>query len=264
MTTKKISATAIVAIRNGAFYVNKLFDHMRSNGVSLAVIDNGSEDDLLEIVEQNLDVIETVIELPFHGKFNLTEQLEAKKDLADSLTSDWIIHLDVDELLFSNIEGERLADAISRVDEGGFNTINFNEFVFLPVSSIRNFRPDNFHLMSRYYFFEPKKQRLLRAYKNELRTMVSSGGHEVEGHSNVYPQNMIMRHYMFQNKEHTKTKYRDRRYPDQDIQNRFHGNRKILQNREIFLPDRKSLLKAGKNQWILDTSKPKNSHFWSW
>lgn len=264
MISKTQNIIAIVAIRNGAFYLPRLCQHARHNGFSLAIIDNDSEDNIQELIKQNSDVIKTTVRLPFHGEFDLVEQLNAKESLAKSLAADWLIHLDVDELLYSDTENETLQTALTRVHDAGFNAVNFDEFVFLPVQRLKQFTPNNYHTMNWYYFFEPKPNRLIRAFHKSLKTQVASGGHNVDGDLKLYPQSMTMRHYMFENRKHAKTKYKNRLYSDQDLDKKFHGNRLRMQNKELYLPAKKHLTRALKGEWSLDKSQPKIKHFWEW
>lgn len=264
MINKHFKITAIVAIRNGTFYFPKLCQHARDNGLSLAVIDNGSEDNLQELIKLNSDIVESSMMLDYDGKFDLVKQLEAKESLALELNADWIIHLDVDELLYSDIKNETLQVALNRVHEAGFNAVNFDEFVFLPVQRLKRFNSNNYNTMDRYYFHEPKPNRLIRAFHKKLKTEVVSGGHNIEGEVKLYPQNMIMRHYMFENSKHARTKYKNRIYSDQDLDKNFHSNRLLLQNKELYFPAKKQLLRTSKDQWQLDKSNKKTKHFWEW
>ena len=264
MPFNDLSVIAIVTIRNGAYYFNRLCTHLNKNGIALAVIDNDSDDNLQELIEKNKETVISSTMLAYEGHFDLTKQLRAKQSLAGTLKADWIIHLDVDELLFSDVPGETLNDAISRVDSLGFDAINFDEFVFLPIKLLSDYSSDNFHQMRWYYFFEPRPKRLIRAFKSNLETRIDSGGHDVVGVQNLYVKNMIMRHYMFENRSHLETKYRDRTYSNIDMKNRFHGNRLLLQSKPTILPSRKRLVRAKKSAWILNSSAPKTTHFWQW
>ena len=259
-----INVTAIIAIRNGSFYFLRLCEYARKNGINLAIIDNDSQDNLQDLITQNKDVVIKSKTLKYEGYFDLTQQLKAKESLTKELDCDWIIHQDVDELLYSNIKGERIADALKRVHELGFNAVNFDEFVFLPLERFKKFHSDNYHKMKWYYFFEPAKSRLMRAFHRSLKTKINSGGHKLEGDINLYPENFCMRHYIFKNREHAKTKYKFRNYSALDLENRFHRNRLPLQNNEIYLPSKKSLHKYNFKDWVLDKSKPKSNHFWEW
>ncbi len=263
-SNKKFKVTAVVAIRNGSFYFPRLCKHARDNGILLAVIDNDSEDNLQDLIVENSDVVIKSERLKYDGYFDLVKQLEAKERMIQTLTTDWVIHLDVDELLFSDTHKEPLVDALLRVQNAGFNAINFDEFVFLPIERIKRFHSENYDTMNWYYFFEPRQNRLVRAFRKNLRTQITSGGHNVEGEVKLYPNNMIMRHYMFENRKHAKKKYRFRQYSIQDIENKFHGNRTPLQNNKLAFPTKKSLKRSALSDWSLDKSDPKKNHFWQW
>ena len=264
MTVKQVKITAVVAIRNGAFYFPKLCQHARQNGFTLAIIDNDSTDNLQTLIKQNSDVIEYSTMLKYDGKFDLIKQLEAKENIIRRITTDWVIHLDVDELLYSNIENESLQKSISNAHHAGYNAINFDEFVFLPIQRFKSFDSSNYHTMDWYYFFEPKPNRLIRAFNKSLKTDVRSGGHNVAGDLKLFPQSMIMRHYMFENRKHAKVKYRDRLFTDRDLEHNFHKNRVSMQGKQLFLPAKKKLSRVLNGQWVLDKIELKTKHFWEW
>lgn len=258
------SVIAIVAIRNGVYYLPRLCQHARENGYQLAIIDNDSKDNLLEITELNKDVIAYVENLPYDGCFDLLAQLEAKALLTKKVNADWVIHLDVDELLYSNVEGETLQQAFFRVQTEGHNAVNFDEFVFLPLERFKRYDSDNYHQMCWYYFFEPRPVRLVRAFKAELQIKPQSGGHNVQGEAKIYPTNFVMRHFMFENRSHVKKKYLTRTYSDSDIKSKFHGNRLVIRGQKLSLPSRSRLHKASPDDWLLDKTNPQTKHFWQW
>jgi len=261
---QEFSVTAVVAIRNGSFYFEALCQHARDNGIYLAVIDNDSDDNLQSLIVKNKDIVIKSTFLKYHGYFDLTQQLEAKENLIKELDCDWIIHQDIDELLFSDVKGERLADALERVHQSGFNAINFDEFVFLPIERFKGFKSTNYHTMKWYYFFEPRKNRLMRAFHRTLKTQIESGGHKLDGDIKQYPYNMCMRHYIFENRKHAQKKYQGRNYSKQDIENKFHRNRMLLQGQNLYLPSKRNLKKNASDNWDLDKSDPKSTHFWEW
>ena len=118
--------------------------------------------------------------------------------------------------------------------------------------------------MGWYYFFEPKPNRLVRAFHKDLKIDIFSGGHNVEGNLNLYTENMVMRHYMFESRTHAKRKYKNRFYSEQDLKKKFHLNRALMQNKRLCLPPKKKLLQASSDEWCLDKSKPEIKHFWEW
>ena len=126
---------AIVAIRNEAAYIANCLRHLIRNGVDVAVIDNESTDGSQSIYlsAEFSDSLKAVKHLPFKGAFHLEQALSAKQALIDELETDWVIHIDADEIMHSYREGETLRASIERVNSAGYNAIDFNEFVFLPV-----------------------------------------------------------------------------------------------------------------------------------
>jgi glycosyltransferase involved in cell wall biosynthesis len=127
--------TAVLAIRNEEAYLANCLRHLGRNGIDFVIIDNGSSDTSAEIYRRsefaaNLDDVQ---DLPFAGAFSLSEQLRRNMEIIGKLHTDWIVHLDADEVMHSYREGETLNEALSRLDAEGWNAANFDEFVFLPV-----------------------------------------------------------------------------------------------------------------------------------
>src|ERR1700688_5162437 len=87
-------------------------------------------------------------------------------------------------------EGEGLRDALSRLDAEGWNVVNFDEFVFLPIE--RDYQPEMWgrQPISYYYFFQPSSPRLMRAWKrNGGFSSAAFGGHLLAG-SNLRPPDL--------------------------------------------------------------------------
>ena len=124
---------SIIAVRNGADYIEGCLEHLLSNGLEVAVLDQMSNDGTYEICQQfKGDGLCHLSRYEYPGYFSLKEQLLEKQKLIYQLKTDWIVHQDVDELLESAVQGINLAETIQYADWGGFNAVNFNEFVFIP------------------------------------------------------------------------------------------------------------------------------------
>jgi hypothetical protein len=67
--------------------------------------------------------------------YNWTDLLKRKEELALELDANWFIHHDVDEFRESPWEGVSLRDAIFRVDQQGYNAIDFTVLNFFPVDN---------------------------------------------------------------------------------------------------------------------------------
>ena len=104
-------------------------------------------------------------ELPFTGTLELRRQLEKKEEVIANLSADWVIHLDVDEIMHSYHEEETINQAITRVAHEGFNVVDFDEFVFLPIEEEYQNSNSGIPSLRWCYFFQPNKPRLMRARK---------------------------------------------------------------------------------------------------
>jgi hypothetical protein len=251
-------------------YLANCLRHLLDNGISFAVIDNGSEDGTTEILRRP-DLRRGLVafeKLPFNGTFALELILQAKEKLALRVDAEWIIHLDADEIMHSRRAGESLHDAIARLAAEGANVINFDEFVFLPIDE--DYVPDiaGPQLMRHYYFFEPAPRRLMRAWKSRAGlSMSGTGGHKVTG-SDVFlaPESLALRHYIFRSQEHAFHKYVRRLYPEREVHElRWHRNRiKVPVERFRFPPAVAMQRLDSPSSRALSKAHPKTNHYWQW
>lgn len=259
---------AVLAVRNEEHYLANALRHLARNGVSFAVLDNGSEDKTAEIAnrgefKRHLLGFQSIA---FCGEYDWSTLLNAKMALIERIEADWVIHCDADEIMHSYLEGETLAEAIKRIDAGGFNAIDFNEFVFLPVD--RNYEPDidGEQPILSYYFFQPSTPRLMRAWKKSARlSMARSGGHILEGDVRLSPESMALRHYIFRDQQHAFDKYNSRRFASGDVARGWHGNRIGVEKARFCFPAREALhfLRSAKDRDLI-RSAPRPSHYWQW
>ena len=259
--------TAVLAIRDEAAYLANSLRHLVRNGINFVVLDNGSSDGSADIYRRRefaANLID-VQELPFAGEFSLSEQLQRKMAIVDALETDWVIHLDADEVMHSYRSGEALHDALSRLDADGWNVVNFDEFVFLPIDA--DYVPDGpeHQPMSFYYFFEPRSPRLMRAWRKASGfSMAASGGHSVAGPGvRLAPEHLALRHYLARNQEHAFDKYTTRRFAEAELAIGWHRAR-AGQPREAFrLPPPGALKRVSDTaDRELDRSDPWTAHYW--
>jgi glycosyltransferase involved in cell wall biosynthesis len=258
---------AIIAARNEEAYIANSLRHLIANGIYFAILDNASTDSTVEIAtgaefRSHLVGIE---QIKYAGVCNWVHILQRKMEVVDSADADWVIHLDADEIMHSYRPRERLADAIRRIDEQGFNVVNFDEFVFLPVDF--SYAPDirGPQSLCRYYFFEPFAPRLMRAWKKAAGlSMVDSGGHVLSGPDiRLAPETMALRHYIFRDQHHAFDKYAERRFAPEELARGWHGNR-ITQPMEAFrfpAADRLRALESAESH-MFDRSLPVKHHYW--
>ncbi|HEX3918379.1 MAG TPA: glycosyltransferase family 2 protein [Caulobacteraceae bacterium] len=259
--------TAILAIRNEAAVLGACLRHLVRNGVRIALIDNGSDDDSPRIygAPEFASHLVEVQRLPFTGAFSLEAQLSAKHALAERLGGGWIIHLDADEMMHSYRPGETLAAAFARIGAAGWNAVNFDEFVFLPIERDYPGAADGFPDLHLYYLHEPGTPRLMRAWRTGSGlSMQASGGHHLEGADlRLAPESFALRHYMFRSQAHAYEKYPRRAFERSEIDRGWHTSR-VGQPRERYrFPAAEQLKRlADVNDRRLDKSDPWSRHYW--
>lgn len=266
-----VSCVAIVAVRNEARYLPTLLKGLLDQGIDVVVLDNDSDDGSKDIFDSFAgDGRLRVERLPWSGSYDLAQQLRAKQAVIAKLTQQWVISLDADEWPQSPVSDERLREGITRINRLGYNAINFDEFVFLPVSRAAaedegnyDFRRENLH----YYFFAPFPQRLMRAWRIDGGfSNVDSGGHKLTGHGlNVAPENFILRHYIGLSQAHIMDKYSRRVYSKANQARGWHGNRVGLTAAQLQFPRPQQLHQLSDfRDKRFDRSRPQKKHYWSW
>jgi len=222
---------ALLTVRNEELYLARCLEHLIANAVDVCVIDNDSTDSTRRIAEAFLG--RGVIRLdtiPYHGAFALLPILQNEQRLARDIDADWFVHHDADEIRESPFAGATLKQAVEKVDAEGYNAINFDEFVFMPISEHERFEGrDYVKDMRCYYYFRPKRQHRLNAWKSTGAPvdLCASGGHRVQfAGRRAYPTDFIMRHYIALSWEHLATKYASRRYSTEEVRDlSWHGSR---------------------------------------
>src|SRR4051794_40018527 len=92
--------TAILCVRNELPYLRFVLPYLASEDIGVVLIDNGSTDGTLDAVRNgDFPNVLRVEGFPYVGSFDLSGQMHIKTTLAKSLTSDWLIHHDADEIL---------------------------------------------------------------------------------------------------------------------------------------------------------------------
>jgi glycosyltransferase involved in cell wall biosynthesis len=257
---------ALMTIRNESLYLKHCLEHLAKNQVQVCLIDNQSTDLSKEIAENFYP--ETVVHmetLPYRGCFELEAVLNREQAMAQILEADWFLHCDADEIRHSPYPDLNLCNALNRVDQAGYNAVNFDEFVFLPcVEDDQGYEGQNYVTHMRYYYyFDPGTHRRVNAWKNTGQPvdLVSSGGHRVQFPGIcVYPENFIMCHYIGLSREHLIQKYATRKYAENEMQERgWHRKRAAFVPEKLCLPSRKQLKKRQPEE-VWDRSDPWTRH----
>lgn len=266
---KELRICAIIAARNESQYLETLLPILAEQNIDVAIIDNESTDgskDLFSKFTNNPIIIQET--LPFRGFLSMPEVLAAKQEICKKIDHDWVIHHDPDEIMEHFQPGKSLRDAICEADELGYNAINFDEFVFIPRPGSDYFQGNYYTEVLHYYFFEPSRNRLNRAWKRVMQFRNdASGGHRLEGNSLlIAPENHILRHYIVLGEEHARRKYLNRSFDKIDLARGWHGNRLNFTHENLLLPSESNFLceleKYNSKDFCGD--KPTAKHFWQW
>jgi glycosyltransferase involved in cell wall biosynthesis len=262
-----VKVTAVLAVRNEAPYLRNCLRHLCANGVAFAIIDHQSTDNSAEIYgSSEFDAFRAgVWTMPFTGAFSLRAQLHRKMEVIDELETDWVIHLDADEMIHSYRDGERLVQAVERLAAQGFNVINCDEFVFLPVDNDYLDEADGFPPLHYYYFFEPAPHRLMRAWrKRDGFSPLDGGGHRLTGGGlELAPEHLALRHYMVLSQDHAFRKYADRHFSQNEVADGWHAQR-VNQPVDAFRFPRSDQLEYLQDvtSRALDRRRPWAAHYW--
>jgi glycosyltransferase involved in cell wall biosynthesis len=256
---------ALLAVRNEELYMSRCLEHLYQQGVETCVIDNDSTDKTIAIAQKYMGRgVFRIEKKEYPGFYDWAGLLQMKQKLAREIDADWFIHHDADEIREASAPYKTLRNGIEFVDREGYNAINFDEFVFVPVSDNESFEGKDFvEAMRYYYFFEPGQLRRVNAWKNvgQPVDLIASAGHAVrfEGRK-VFPVNFVLRHYIALSREHAIRKYgKERIYSVSEIKERgWHALRAGFMPSRLQLPARGQLKCVDDRVW--DKSEPWKAH----
>jgi glycosyltransferase involved in cell wall biosynthesis len=272
---------ALLATYNEQRFITACLDHLRSQGVSVYVIDNESTDNTVALAQPYVGKGVLGIEtFPRDGVYRWKRILERKEQLAETLDGDWFIHLDADEIRLSPWPDRTLQEAISEIDSRGYNTINFFEYTFIPTQEFPDHDSPEFQATMRWYYpYKTNTVHGLKAWKRpavsgRFRTAMSvlrlgrkpaelawSGGHRVRFRGQrIYPESFPMRHYLFLSIPHAIEKYVDRKYDEKEVESGWHQWRAKINTDAMRLPSI-SELRTYSSDERLDPSNPRTRHY---
>ena len=237
---------AVLAVRNEQRFIGSAIDHLVAQGVEIYVLDNGSDDDTVDIARERAGCRLVGLEhVPFDGVHRWRELLRRKEELFRTIGADWVMHVDADEHHVPPPGFATLADAFAAVDADGHGLIESAEFTFIPtVEEPDHDHPDFAHTLRTYYHFHPRPQHLVRSYKVGAAPIeiAWSGGHRPReaGGPGRSPMVFGMRHYLFLSAEHAALKYGMRRFDDLELADGWHSWRTTVAS-EVPLPPAQAL-----------------------
>jgi hypothetical protein len=222
------SATAFVCVYNEADILHWVLAHLVHQGLHVHVIDNWSTDGS-DTIAHEFPLV-GFERFPVEGPsqyYSWTPLLERVDALAAQSTSDWCMLNDADEIRRTNREGERLLEGFQRVQQQGYNTINFQVYHFKPTDDNYQGNPE-WHFQ--YYSLDSGDCHApqLKAWRNthQYVNLSQYGGHTVKfpGMS-IFPEKFILKHYPLRTSEQAARKVLRERLPRYDpceLEKRWH------------------------------------------
>lgn len=264
VASRPLRIVAMLQVYNERRFLAGCIEHLHEQGVGVYVIDNQSTDDTLAIAERYLGRGVIGIEtLRRDGVFALRAQCRRQEELASTLDADWLIHHDADEVRVSPRRGQTLAEAITEVDEAGFNAVNFLEFTFVPTREY----PDHDHpafrsTMRWYYPFLPRFPHRCNAWKMQDSPvdLATEAGHVVRFPGlRMAPMSLFMRHYLCLSRAHAVEKFVARRFAADELGEGWFGWRDRIAEDDLEFPSVTDLrFFAGDH--LLDPTGPRTHH----
>jgi hypothetical protein len=259
-----VRVTAILASYNEHRFLAGCLEHLVRQGVDAYLIDNGSTDGTVALAERYRGRGLVGLEhFPRAGVFDWEAILARKDQLAATLDTDWVMHVDPDEIHLPPRSDTTLAETLAEIDAAGYNAIDTQEFSFIPTrESPDHDHPDFQRTMRWYYPFRPRSPFAMRAWKrrSEGVELAAEGGHSVAFPGlRLYPQLFRVRHYVFLSVEHAIRKYVTKRYAPDAVARGWHEWRASLSPEMIVLPSERTLRRYTSDA-DLDATSPRRRH----
>jgi hypothetical protein len=258
---------AVLAVRNERPYLANCLSHLIESGIDFAIVDNDSTDGSSELIHNRefSPHLAGYHRHPFSGTFSWEQILQAQERLLRNIDADWHLLLAPDEVMHSYVANESLSDAIERLDQQGYDVINFDEFVFLPVDS--DYAPDTKGMqpLKYYYFHERYHPMHMRAWRKASGlSHVSGGGHRFERSDlRLAKESFALRHYIFRNQAHALEKYAKRKFAANELARGWHRNRAEQVVDHFAFPPIAALNCLGSPlDRHLDRTNPWKVHYW--
>ena len=173
--------------------------HLHQQGLQVYVIDNWSTDGSAEIAKSF--PLAGYEKFPSDGPscyYPWKPLLRRVEALSRECAATWIVHHDADEIRRSPVPGERLIDALARLDAAGYTAIDYEVFHFMPIDDGYQGDPENYF---RHYTQDHADRRRthVKAWKRigaEPLRLAETGGHWGPSRFvNIFPGKFILKHY---------------------------------------------------------------------
>lgn len=262
-----MKVVAVMIVRNEEACLPRTLARLSEQGFKVAVLDNESTDRTRDILESYAPhTVSHIEQAPFHGVFEWRSLLNRLESMMQGIDADWFHLNSPDEMMDPMQPGENLIEALARVEEAGYNAINYEEFLFCPVFPDLRAEGKNFdELMRYYYYFAAKPMRQVRTWKTlPGLSRIASGGHALEGEGvKLLPENWFLRHYIALSQEHFKSQYLHRVFPKDELERGWHRKREEIKQTTIQFP-KPWELQEWDGKTPLRRHERWDNHFWEW
>ncbi len=258
-----LTITAIIAVHNGAKTIGPVLAHLYENDIDVYVIDHGSTDSTIDVIADYKEKkVKEVRYMAYDGVLRLQKILEMKEDIIRTLHDGWVIHIDADEIMDSPRKDETLRHMIERIDREGYDVIDCDEFIFVPMHPDDDEPKDYINAMRYYYYYKPKNFKLHRVQRvagaKEKDWSQSSGhGLSLEGRK-LAPEKICKRHYIGISFDHLRGQYISRVFDGKALLRGWHNVRTGLNPQSIVRPSVRALNNIDRDGLV--TSRPYTYH----
>jgi glycosyltransferase involved in cell wall biosynthesis len=241
---------AIICLYNEADILRYTLKHLSEQGVHVYIVDNHSTDGSDQIA--NEFPLAGYEKFPLDGPSKYYSWIPLLKRVEEIAFlqpfNTWVTHHDADEIRRSPRKGESLVEGFARIQQSGYNAINFQVYHFMPVDDLYTGDPEK-HF--RYYTTDHGdcRMRQVKAWQNTgfKVDLASTGGHYANFPGvHVSPEKFILKHYPLRTIEQSKRKVlqeRLTRYDPVELAKGFHVQYNNLGKNRQWLHDPSTLTK---------------------
>ena len=257
--------TALLCVRNELPYLKLVLPYLAGERIEVVLIDNGSTDGTLDAIRNgdfpNVIRLET---FPYAGGFDLSRQLEIKWAIAKSL------------LATGSSIRTPTKFCMRRQAGAAFVTTSSRRICQFQRAQLQRARHAASRSASGRHLPQQQELLLLRAETdaadegvetNRQSRAGKSGGHTLQGEDvNVYPQRMLLKHFIVRTQEHAYEKYLHRTFSSTDLEKGWHKNRLnfTVDNLRIPTTGEHLLSLASPMDVPGRLPRPTRTHFWEW
>lgn len=250
-----IKILAIIPLFNEIDIIESTIYHLLNQGIDVHIIDNWSTDGSYELIK---DISTKYRNLSFekypksnpNKYYDLNKLLKRIEDVVKEKKYDWYIRNDSDEIRYSPWKDVSLKDAISYVNQLGFNAIDYTVIDFKPTKDGFDNKKNPESFFNHFDFGKrPGHFVQIKTWKNTGKKVDihSSGGHQtIFENRKVFPFKFLLKHYPLRSTKQAKIKIFQNRLPRIPLSakkrgwhvqyNKFNLNSKYIWNKNELLP----------------------------